>query len=377
MDQLFFYGTLQDPELLSIVLGTPEAGLDMRPASLPDHRVTTVRNAPYPALVPQAGAAAPGQLVRGVTAEMRARLDFFEGEFAYALVPRDVQCDGRTEPALVYLSDGAGAEDADWRIGDWAPDHRAWFLEVARETMGYFGQRSTSDLAALRHGIAFRALARRNAASEAPSAPSTLDRRNVTLTRLERPYANYFAVEEIALRHDRFDGGTAQVDRAVMAAGDAVTLLPWDPKTDRLLFIEQFRPGPFARGDLAPWIVEVVAGRIDANETPEDTARREAREEAGIGIGRIAHIASYYSSTGTSTEYLHSYVGEADLKGAGGLFGADGEGEDIRAFTLSRAEAMEMAAAGQIRNVQTLLSLYWLEGRAAGLRTDWGADTAP
>ncbi|MCB2157335.1 MAG: NUDIX domain-containing protein, partial [Rhodobacteraceae bacterium] len=45
---------------------------------------------------------------------------------------------------------------------------------------------------------------------------------------------------------------------------------------DRVLLIEQFRMGPYARGDAEPWLIEAIAGRVDPGETPEDAARREA-----------------------------------------------------------------------------------------------------
>ena len=43
-----------------------------------------------------------------------------------------------------------------------------------------------------------------------------------------------------------------------------------------------------------------------------DTARREAREESGLALGALHKVADYYPSPGAVTEYLYSFVAEAD-----------------------------------------------------------------
>lgn len=102
---------------------------------------------------------------------------------------------------------------------------------------------------------------------------STLRRRagpeDVQVQTRTEPYAGFFAVEVQDLRFRRFDGTvSAPVNRAGFVSGDAVTVMPYDPVRDRVLLIEQFRFGPHLRGDVNPWQLEVIAGRIDAGETP-------------------------------------------------------------------------------------------------------------
>ena len=142
-------------------------------------------------------------------------------------------------------------------------------------------------------------------------------------------------MEEHRLRHRRFDGGMSDaLDRAVFTSGDAVTVLPFDPRAGSVLLIEQFRAGLHARRDPHPWCLETVAGRCDRIEPPEATARREAREEAGLELGRLERIAGYYPSPGTMAEFITAFVGEADLGGAGGTHGLAEEHEDIRALVV-------------------------------------------
>lgn len=186
----------------------------------------------------------------------------------------------------------------------------------------------------------------------------------------EPAHAGFFAVNVHRLRHRRFDGGMSDpLTREVFVVGDAVTVLPYDPVRDRVLLIEQFRMGPFGRGDPLPWQLEAIAGRIDPGETPEDAARREAVEEAGLVLGALEKVAEYYPTPGAVAEYLYSYVALCDLPdGVAGVFGAEGEGEDIKGHLLSFDRLVEVMAAGEIGNAPLLLTLLWLQRERARLR---------
>lgn len=177
------------------------------------------------------------------------------------------------------------------------------------------------------------------------------------------PYADYFSMEALTLRHLRHHGDwTPHLVRAVFVSGDATVVLPWDPVRDRVLLIDQFRAGPAARGDLQPWLYETVAGRVDPGEPPEASARREAIEEAGLHLRQLFPGPHNYPSPGAMAEFLYLYVGIADLPDeAAGIGGLDSEDEDIRSHILPRAELTRMAMAGQIRNGPLLNLALWLE----------------
>lgn len=183
-------------------------------------------------------------------------------------------------------------------------------------------------------------------------------------------HAGFFSVDVYHLRHQRFDGSlSARLTREVFVVGDAVTVLPYDPVRDRVLLIEQFRMGPFGRGDPLPWQLEAIAGRIDPGETPEDAARREAVEEAGLVLGRLEKVAEYYPTPGAVAEYLYSYVALCDLPdGVAGVFGAEAEGEDIKGHLLSFDRLIEVMASGEIGNAPLLLTVLWLQRERARLR---------
>jgi ADP-ribose pyrophosphatase len=183
-------------------------------------------------------------------------------------------------------------------------------------------------------------------------------------------HAGFFGLDVQHLRYRRFDGGLSPwVSREVFVAGDAVTVLPYDPRRDRVLLIEQMRMGPFGRGDPLPWQLEAIAGRIDPGETPEAAARREAVEEAALKLGRLEKVAEYYPTPGAVTEYLYSYVALCDLPdGVAGVFGAEEEAEDIRGHLLSFDALTQALAAGEITNAPLILTVLWLQRERARLR---------
>lgn len=192
-------------------------------------------------------------------------------------------------------------------------------------------------------------------------------------------YAGFFAVEDMRLRHPRFDGSlTPPLERTAFVGADACVVLPYDATRDRVLLIEQFRPGAFARGDANPWMIETVAGRIDAGETPEAAARREAREEAGIDLGPMIALPGYYPSPAAMTEFLYSFIAAADLPDTlprhGGL--AD-EGEDIRLIPLPLAEAVALIDAGGIRNAPLMIVLTTLWRDREAIRRRFGVEGTP
>lgn len=188
------------------------------------------------------------------------------------------------------------------------------------------------------------------------------------------PYAAFFSVEELGLRHLLHQGGWSErLLRAVFVSADAAVVLPWDMHLDRVLLIDQFRAAPAVRGDQRPWLYETIAGRVDAGETPEQAAYREAQEEAGLTLSSLINGPHNYPSPGILAEYLYLYVGLADLPdGIAGISGLESEAEDIRSHLVARAELTRMALGGQIRNGPLLTLALWLELNAARIRREAG-----
>ena len=72
----------------------------------------------------------------------------------------------------------------------------------------------------------------------------------------ETVFKGYFRMDALTLRHRRFDGSwTDGIRREMFERGDAVAVLPWHVESDKVILIEQFRPGAI-RGDDSPWMLE-------------------------------------------------------------------------------------------------------------------------
>jgi ADP-ribose pyrophosphatase len=188
---------------------------------------------------------------------------------------------------------------------------------------------------------------------------------------LESLYQGYLRIDHYRLTHAKFDGGrTPVLSRELMERGHAVALLPYDPVSDCVVLIEQFRIGAYAAG-FHPWLVEIVAGIIDAQESPEAVARREAHEETGLEIGRLEPIGHYLTSPGCTSESLRIYCGEVDSETAGGIHGLPDEGEDIRVFTLPFDEAAMALTTGGFTNFPIVLAMQWLMINRERVRSLW------
>ncbi|MAX89417.1 MAG: ADP-ribose diphosphatase [Pseudomonas sp.] len=194
---------------------------------------------------------------------------------------------------------------------------------------------------------------------------------DVEIISRERCFSGFYNLDRFRLRHRLFRGGMgAEIERELFVRHDAVCVLPYDPQRDEVVLIEQFRVGAMAHGD-TPWLVETVAGLIDKDEQPEEVARRESVEEAGLELGELWPVSVYYPSPGGSTERIHLYVGRCSSVGAGGVFGLEEEGEDIRAAVWSLDEALEALRDGRIDNAATIIALQWLALNRSEIREAW------
>lgn len=173
-------------------------------------------------------------------------------------------------------------------------------------------------------------------------------------------YRGFFRLERWHVRHRLFDGGwTGTFQREVFVRHEASVVLLFDPARDRLVMVEQFRAP--ALGRVAnPWLLELVAGLIDKDESPAEVACREAVEEAGCTVQALLPIARYLPSPGGSDEFVHLYLGVVDSEGVGGIHGLDDEHEDIRVHLVPLAEVPALLASGQVNNAASLIALQWL-----------------
>ena len=198
------------------------------------------------------------------------------------------------------------------------------------------------------------------------------------IVNIDTPFARFLRIDVVRFRHKLFSGewsGEREYD--VLRRGEAVAIILYDPERDSVVLVEQFRL-PALYAGLSPWQIEPVAGLVDKDESYDEVARRESREEAGIApLGELVPIQRYMPSPGDSDESVMLFCGRVDARGAAGVHGLAEENEDIRVVVKTVAELEKMLEAGEIETGHTLICCYWLLGHRERVRRDWlGANPA-
>jgi len=181
----------------------------------------------------------------------------------------------------------------------------------------------------------------------------------------------FLPLKRYRIQHSLFAGGNSdELIRERVEGFRAASLLPYDPVRDEVVLIEQFRIG--ALDDSAgPWILEVVGGIIEREDSPESVARREAVEEAGCQVDELIPICEFLVSPGTTSERIHLFCGRVDSSKAEGIHGLDHEGEDIRVVVMSAEEAIAAISSGKINSTASIIALQWLAMNRDDLRGRW------
>ncbi|WP_374469669.1 NUDIX domain-containing protein [Phenylobacterium sp.] len=157
------------------------------------------------------------------------------------------------------------------------------------------------------------------------------------------------------------DANGAIYDRHAEHHGESICVLPYDPERRVALLITQARAPVLINGH--PPVLEPIAGRIEGDR-PEDCARREALEEAGVALTTLEPIVNLFTLPGVSTERSHLFLAaysEADRATAGG--GLPHEDEFIEVHEMPLLQLRTMAASGEILDAKVLILIQALQLR--------------
>jgi len=207
------------------------------------------------------------------------------------------------------------------------------------------------------------------------SAASNFQREDVEVLSRERVLAGFLTLERLQLRHRLFKGGWSETMRRELLVKDpAVGVLLFDPIRDEIVFVRQFRAGMLDEPG-SPWLLELVAGMVEAGEQPLQVALRESKEEAGCVPTDLVEIGSYYNSPGTSNEKVTLFCGRVDAAGVEGVFGLSEEHEDIEVLVLPYSEALLAVESGIIDNAMSIIAVQWLQLHKQELLQRWNLST--
>ena len=182
----------------------------------------------------------------------------------------------------------------------------------------------------------------------------------VEIIKRETIFKGFFTLEKAELRFEKFDNTMSeQVSRLNVYRGDAVSVLLYDSGKKTFVFVKQFRYPIYTVEPENAWTVEAVAGSIEKDHTPVETAINEVEEEVGYRLEphQLEYIGKCYPSPGGTSERIYLYI--ADIAGCsranGG--GLDHEVEDIEVVELGYVETFDKIKSFDICDAKTLISL--------------------
>jgi ADP-ribose pyrophosphatase len=117
------------------------------------------------------------------------------------------------------------------------------------------------------------------------------------------------------------------------------------------------------RAAVGTWLLEVPAGIRDAgDEPPEETARRELAEEAGLAAGTIELLATIHNSPGFADEkgliFLATGLSDVPLDRQGV------EEDHMEVVQVLLADAARMIAEGAVTDAKTVVGLLLAAARS-------------
>jgi len=193
--------------------------------------------------------------------------------------------------------------------------------------------------------------------------------KDTKILKRELLHEGFCRIEKFTLQNKLFRGGwTSPYEREIMVKHKAAVALPYDPVLDKVVLIEQFRAGALFQNEISPWLIELVAGIMDKEESFISLIRREMLEEAGLEILELKQVYNYLASPGASTEEIVLFYAKVDSTKAPEFSGLSEENEDIRIHVVTSAEAFAAVNSGRINNASAMIGLLWLQLNLGKLR---------
>src|SRR5437763_6457161 len=147
------------------------------------------------------------------------------------------------------------------------------------------------------------------------------------------------------------EGDKTDIREVVHHRGSAVMLAAFDDGT--IALVRQYRH-PAVR-----YLLELPAGTLDDQETPEAGAARELEEELGLVAGKLEKLSEFFVSPGFCEEKMWLYLA-TDLTETAQRLEDD---ELIEIVRLPVDRALQMITDGEIEDAKTIIGLMLVAPR--------------
>lgn len=164
------------------------------------------------------------------------------------------------------------------------------------------------------------------------------------MTKRERKYSGFLNIDELSVK----TRSGKEVKRELMVRPDGVASIVFNTKTNKFIFVNQWRPASNSE------IIELVAGTCDVEgEDPREAMIREIDEEIGYKTDKIKLIEECYMSPGGTSELISIYYSEVSEKisNGGGL-----EDEDIDVIEMDYNEVLST----RFRDAKTIIGVNYI-----------------
>lgn len=193
---------------------------------------------------------------------------------------------------------------------------------------------------------------------------------DLSIEKTEKLYQGFLHIDRVSLRHRLFDRPdySPQFTRELVHRKPAAGVLLYNDQQQKFALIEQFRVGAI-HDSYSPWQLEIIAGVLDGDETPENCIRRESLEESGCVLESVEHLFSFYPSVGACDEIFHLYSASITLPEQGGVFGQPDENENIKLHIIEYHHLNDLLQSQRLANAPVIMALQWLKQHILMLST--------
>jgi ADP-ribose pyrophosphatase len=153
----------------------------------------------------------------------------------------------------------------------------------------------------------------------------------------------------IKVTHDKVrlpDGTTSR--REIVHHNGAVALIAIHD--DHLYFVRQFR---VPTGEV---LLEIPAGKVEMDEAPIETAKKELKEEIGAVASNINKLYEFYTAPGFASEIIHLYIAEGLEFEAQALE----KDEFLDIEKIHKASLQGALETGRIRDAKTIIAVQYV-----------------
>ena len=183
--------------------------------------------------------------------------------------------------------------------------------------------------------------------------------RNITHNTLSKAWAT---LNRIDYDYQFKDGSWKRLSRESYDRGNGTSVLLYNKKKGTVILTKQFRMPAYANDKNDGMSIEVCAGALDKDESPETCIIREIEEEVGYKINQVTKVLEAYTSPGAVTEKMYMFIAEySDEMKVNNGGGAHAEDEDIEVLEIAFKEAIQMIHDFEIKDAKTIMLLQYAQ----------------